>query len=59
MTYNFDQDKWFDNECSALNEKRDKGELSEEEYEAEMDRLVEKYEEMAERLNIRHDYSGK
>lgn len=59
MTYNFDRDRWFENELSYLKEKRAKEKLSQEEYETELNRLVERYEEMADRLDIRYDYTGK
>ena len=59
MTYNFDPDRWFDIEESALKAKLAKGDIEKEQFEKEMELLAEKYEEMLERLDVRYDYSDK
>ena len=51
MTYNFDPDKWYDDERYILESKFKKGELSEEEFNAAVDELDEKLDEMWNRLN--------
>ncbi len=57
MTYNFDPDRWFDNEMDALTLKRDLGKVTKEAFEKAKEELADKYEEMLARLDIRHDYS--
>ncbi len=57
MTYNFDPDRWFDNELAALEGRRVKGDVSDSEFAAEHSRLVDEYEKMLDRLDIRHEYS--
>ena len=56
MTYNFDPERWFDNHKDTLIRQRDAGEISEEEYEARLKELVDKYEKLLQRTDIRHDY---
>lgn len=58
MTYNFDPDRWFDNEEAALRERRRKGELDGPAFDAAMEELVRRYEEMLARLDIRYDYGN-
>ena len=57
MTYNFDPDRWFDNELAALEARRVKGDVDDEQFAAEHSRLVDEYEKMLDRLDIRHEYS--
>ena len=59
MTYNFDPDRWFDNELAALESQRARGEIDQELFELEHEKLVDKYEQMLERLDIRFDYEEK
>jgi hypothetical protein len=56
VTYNFDPDRWFQIRAGALRAKQKTDELSAEEFQAEMDRLVSEYEEMQKRLDFRADY---
>jgi len=56
VTYNFDPDRWFDIEKSALEAKHRKGELDDGALEAAMSALADRYEEMLARLDIRYDY---
>lgn len=51
MTYNFDPDNWYDNERAFLDGRRQRGELSDEQYRAEMEDLDRRYEAMVERLD--------
>ena len=56
MTYNFDPDRWFDNQQTRLEQEREEGRITPEEYEEQLRQLTEEYEEMLRRLDIRHDY---
>jgi hypothetical protein len=51
MTYNFDPDRWYDNEAAALALKLRRGTLSKSEFEAAMDELNRRYGEMLDRLD--------
>jgi hypothetical protein len=57
MTYNFDPDRWFENKLAQLTAKKARGEITAAELDAEHARLVDEYEQMLQRLDIRHDYS--
>lgn len=54
MTYNFDPDKWYDNELSKLK----KDELTQEEYDLEVLELDQKIEEMWKRLDGTYQVGG-
>jgi hypothetical protein len=51
MTYNFDADRWYDNEKAALKARYQAGELSVQEFEAAVADLDRRYEEMLDRLD--------
>jgi hypothetical protein len=51
MTYNFDPDRWFDNEYTALEGLLKQGELSRNAYETALEDLERRYDEMLERLD--------
>ena len=51
MTYNFDPDRWYDNELAVLKERRRTGELNAREYDAAVDDLERRYNEMVDRLD--------
>jgi hypothetical protein len=51
MTYNFDPDRWYDNEQAVLKHRRKAGELNNQEYEKAVDDLDRRYDEMIDRLN--------
>jgi hypothetical protein len=51
MTYNFDPDRWYENQRRALEAKRERHELTEEGYQAGLDDLERRYEEMTSRLD--------
>ena len=57
MTYNFDPDQWYDNQRRALDAKRDRGGLTPEEYQAGLDDLERRYDEMSSRLDKPFDLS--
>ena len=51
MTYNFDPERWYDNEYSALETLHRKGDLSDAEFEKACSDLLDRYEEMVARLD--------
>jgi len=51
MTYNFDPDKWYDDELYMLKSKFKNSEITESEYEQVVESLDIKYEEMWKRLD--------
>ena len=59
MTYNFDPDKWYDNEFSLVQTKLKNNEISQNEHDEAVEALVKKHEEMWKRLDgtyqISHD----
>ena len=58
MTYNFDPDRWHDNQRAALEARRQRGELSAEEYAAALEEVDRRYEEMLERLDGTYEIPG-
>ena len=56
MTYNFDPDRWFENELDSVKLKRKTGKISEEEFQKAHEKLMDEYEQMLIRLEIRHEY---
>lgn len=51
MTYNFDPDRWYGNEYSALEVLHKKGRITDIEFEKERSDLLQRYEEMLSRLD--------
>jgi hypothetical protein len=51
MTYNFDPDRWYENQRALLEHRRARGEIDPAQFEAEMERLGERYDQMLERLS--------
>ncbi len=51
MTYNFDADRWYENQKVLLEQRRAQGELTEAQFEEELERLGERYDEMLQRMN--------
>jgi hypothetical protein len=51
MTYNFDPDRWLDNELAALELAFNTGRLGEADYEKHKDKLMERYDDMVMRLD--------
>ena len=51
MTYNFDPDRWYDNELAVLEEHLRTGELDAQEYETAVADLDRRYDEMVDRLD--------
>lgn len=51
MTYNFDPDKWYDDEIYILQQRLKTGEISQDEYNDAVEILDQKNQEMWDRLN--------
>ena len=51
MTYNFDPDRWYDNELAAMRARQQRGEISVEELEDAIQDLDRKYDAMWKRLD--------
>jgi hypothetical protein len=51
MTYNFDVDRWYDNEKANLDRRRASGALDEAGYREALEELDRRYEEMVQRLD--------
>ncbi len=51
MTYNFDPDKWYDMERALLDRRFRRGQMDAQAYEAELDALDRRYDEMLDRLD--------
>ena len=51
MTYNFDADRWHENQRALLEGKRERGELDEKAFADALEDLDRRYEEMTARLS--------
>ena len=51
MTYNFDPDRWYESRRSALDARRDRGELDDAEHAQLVDDLDRRFDEMVDRLD--------
>jgi hypothetical protein len=51
MTYNFDPDRWYENELAIIHSTYKAGEMTMQEYEKAVDVLDRKYKEMWKRLD--------
>lgn len=51
MTYNFDPDRWLDNELAALEFEFKTGSVDESDYEKHKDKLMDRYDDMVTRLD--------
>lgn len=51
MTYNFDPERWYDNEYSALEALHKEGDLTDTAFEKACSDLLDRYEEMVSRLD--------
>lgn len=58
MTYNFDPDRWYDNQRALLEHRRECGEIDAAQYDEELERLGQRYDQMLERLNGPFDLPG-
>jgi len=51
MTYNFDPDRWYENEIAYLENSYKFGKISEQEYKESLEKLSSRHEEMWRRLD--------
>jgi len=51
MTYNFDPDRWYENQRALLLARRERGELTEKAFAEDLEELERRYEEMLSRLD--------
>ncbi len=51
MTYNFDPERWYENELSVLKEDLESGRLNRAEYENRIKKIDYRYDEMVKRLD--------
>ena len=51
MTYNFDPERWYENEYSALGVLHKKGNITDIEFDKALSDLLQRYEEMLSRLD--------
>ncbi|MBU0986799.1 MAG: hypothetical protein KKH68_06055 [Proteobacteria bacterium] len=51
MTYNFDPDKWYENEIAFLENSCKSGKISEKDYKESLEELGKRHEEMWSRLD--------
>ncbi len=51
MTYNFDPDRWLDNELAAVEFELKSGRMNESDAERHKDKLMDRYDEMVTRLD--------
>jgi hypothetical protein len=58
MTYNFDPDRWYENEYDVLKVRRERGEFAEAEFKAAVDQLLRRYDEMTARLDGTYQLPG-
>lgn len=58
MTYNFDADRWYENQRRALDAERDQGAITPDQYQAHLDDLERRFNEMSRRLDKPFDLSG-
>jgi hypothetical protein len=50
MTYNFDPDRWYENQRARLEHRKTCGELDEEAFQLQLERLAERYDDMVSRM---------
>jgi len=55
VTYNFDPDRWYENQRLLLDGRRARGELDDTAYDGELERLEARYEAMSRRLDASFD----
>ena len=51
MTYNFDPDRWYDNQRRLVDGRRERGEVDADGYQRELDALEARYDSMTSRLD--------
>ena len=58
MTYNFDPDRWYENQRRVLEARLARGEVTDAEYQAGLSDLERRYDAMTSRLDKPFDLSG-
>ena len=58
MTYNFDPDRWYENELAVLDAAHNTGKITRTQYEAELQRLDDKLAAMWKRLDGTYRVKG-
>ena len=58
MTYNFDPDRWLEAHRAALGARRERGEIDDVTFAAELAELERRYEEMVARLDGTYEIPG-
>lgn len=58
MTYNFDPDRWYENELAVIKKRHESGELNPLDYEQAVTDLDRRYDEMVERLDGSYQIPG-
>ena len=59
MTYNFDPDRWYENERAVIDERFRAGEIDARQYEDAIDDLDSRYDAMLDRLDGTYQIPGK
>ena len=59
MTYNFDPDRWYENERSAIDQRFRSGDITARQYEDAIENLDARYDEMLDRLDGTYQIPGK
>lgn len=58
MTYNFDPDKWYENELFLIQSKFKSGGMAQDEYDRALESLDEKIEQMWKRLDVSYQINA-
>ena len=58
MTYNFDPERWYEIERAAVEARHAAGAIDDAARQRALDQLLERYEELLERIDIQHDYGA-
>ena len=58
MTYNFDPDRWYENERAVIEERHRSGEIDAGQYEEAIEDLETRYDEMLDRLDGTYQIPG-
>ena len=59
MTYNFDPDRWYENERAVIDARFRSGDINARQYEDAIEDLDARYDEMLDRLNGTYQIPGK
>ncbi len=59
MTYNFDPDRWYDDQRTLLEARRESGEIDQQTFDQKIEELDRRYEQMLDRLDGTYQMPGK